>query len=214
VTGYDTRMWPLAIALAGLAGFVDAIGFLRLGGFFVSFMSGNSTRLAVGIADGSTAAVTAGALIGGFVIGAVIGSVLSGLAGQWRKVAVLALVTLLLAAAAMAGAAGWERWMIAALALAMGAENAVFQRDGQVSIGVTYMTGTLVKVAHGLADLLLGRARWRWVPHLLLWLGLMTGAVIGAALYRSIALDALWAAVAAAAILTLAAARLGPVAAR
>jgi len=31
------------------------------------------------------------------------------------------------------------------LAAAMGAANTVFRRDGEVSIGVTYMTGTLVK---------------------------------------------------------------------
>jgi len=39
-----------AIGLAAIAGYVDAIAFVDLGGFFVSFMSGNSTRLAVGLA--------------------------------------------------------------------------------------------------------------------------------------------------------------------
>lgn len=46
---YDGRIWMLAAGLALLAGYVDAIGFLRLGGLFVSFMSGNSTRLAVAL---------------------------------------------------------------------------------------------------------------------------------------------------------------------
>lgn len=32
-------------------GYVDAVGFMMTGGFFVSFMSGNSTRLAVGLID-------------------------------------------------------------------------------------------------------------------------------------------------------------------
>ena len=36
----------LACALSALAGYVDSIGYLHLGGLFVSFMSGNSTRWA------------------------------------------------------------------------------------------------------------------------------------------------------------------------
>ena len=51
MTRYDSRRWFLAACLAALAGYVDAIGFLKLGGLFVSFMSGNSTRLAVGLAE-------------------------------------------------------------------------------------------------------------------------------------------------------------------
>ncbi len=48
MTRYDKRVQALAIGLSMLAGYVDAIGFIQLGGFFVSFMSGNSTRLGVG----------------------------------------------------------------------------------------------------------------------------------------------------------------------
>ena len=44
----DTRSnIALACALSALAGYVDGIGFIHLGGLFVSFMSGNSTRLGV-----------------------------------------------------------------------------------------------------------------------------------------------------------------------
>src|SRR5258708_31998701 len=42
----------LACALSALAGYVDGIGFLQLGGLFVSFMSGNSTRMGVSLAAG------------------------------------------------------------------------------------------------------------------------------------------------------------------
>src|SRR4051812_50073982 len=45
------RNIALACALSTLAGYVDGIGFLHLGGLFVSFMSGNSTRLGVSLAQ-------------------------------------------------------------------------------------------------------------------------------------------------------------------
>jgi uncharacterized membrane protein YoaK (UPF0700 family) len=59
----------LAIGLAALAGYVDAIAYLETGGFFVSFMSGNTTRLGVGLANGSKATLIALGLVGCFVIG-------------------------------------------------------------------------------------------------------------------------------------------------
>jgi uncharacterized membrane protein YoaK (UPF0700 family) len=74
---YDRRSRLLAIGLASLAGFVDAVGFIKMGGLFVAFMSGNSTRLAVGIASGAAAAFWPGLLILIFVSGVVGGSLLS-----------------------------------------------------------------------------------------------------------------------------------------
>ena len=42
---FDRRIRLPAAYLSALAGYVDALAFLKLGGFFVSFISGNSTRL-------------------------------------------------------------------------------------------------------------------------------------------------------------------------
>ena len=90
----------LAAGLSALAGYVDSIGFLSLGGFFVSFMSGNSTRLGVGLAQGSVNAAIAGGLIAVFVGGVVLGALVGRWAGQRRRMVVLAAVALLLFAAA------------------------------------------------------------------------------------------------------------------
>lgn len=179
----DVRILWLATSLSALAGFVDATGFLYLGGFFVSFMSGNSTRFAVGLSTQSHDALVAGGLIAAFVTGVVVGSLTGTLVGRWRRAAVLGLVAAMLGATLACEALGWRTAAAAAMALAMGAENTVFERDGEVQIGLTYMTGALVKVGQHIAQALRGGARLGWLPYLLLWAGLVAGAVAGAALY-------------------------------
>src|SRR5262244_197180 len=73
----------LAGVVAALAGMVDAIGYLRLGHLFVSFMSGNSTQLAVAVGGGDlTEASVIAELIALFVLGAAAGQVLTGFAGK------------------------------------------------------------------------------------------------------------------------------------
>ena len=198
---YDRRLRSLAILLAMLAGFVDAIGFLRLGGMFVSFMSGNSTRLAVGIAAGSATAVLAATLIAAFVSGVVAGSLLSASAPLNRKPLVLIAVAVLLGAAALLSHWHFDRAAVLIMAFAMGCANTVLQRDGEVSVGVTYMTGALVKVGQRIGAALLGGDPLGWLLFLLLWLGLVTGGIIGAISYAYVGMDCLWAASAAAFIL-------------
>ncbi len=208
---FDLPRYVLATGLAALAGFVDSLGFLKLGGLFVSFMSGNSTRLAVGLAGGSHVAMVAAELIAAFVAGVMVGALIARAAGPWRKQAVLALVTAMLgfgALATLAGHAGdgLTLWMAAA----MGAVNNVFLRNGEVSVGVTYVTGALVKLGQSLAAALTGGAPFGWLPHLLLWLGLAAGAVAGAALFPVMGLMALWIACALSALLLLWSFRMGP----
>ncbi len=202
---YPRRARVLAACLSGLAGYVDAIGFLQLGGFFVSFMSGNSTRLGVGAAQGSTAALIAAGLIGSFVAGVVAGSLVGRLVDRRRAMTVLLFVAALLAGGALLDTAGLEAAAAALMAAAMGAENTVFERDGEVSIGVTYMTGSLVKFGQRLTAALLGGDRLAWAPYLLLWLGLACGAMAGAAAWHGFGLNALWGGAAAAAALSIAA---------
>lgn len=210
MTRFDGRTRALAACLSALAGYVDAIGFLSLGGFFVSFMSGNSTRLGVGVAQGSTSALIAAALIAIFVTGVIIGSLVGHFGKSARRAYVLLLVAFLLSVAASLGTVGAERGAAVAMALAMGAENAVFERDGEVQIGLTYMTGTLVKLGQRISSALLGGDPFGWMPFLFLWLGLVSGATAGAFAYPRMGLPALWGAVPIAALCAIAAARLGP----
>jgi hypothetical protein len=84
-------------------------------------------------------------------------------------VAVLSLVTLLLAAAATLGAFAITPASVGLMALAMGAENAVFEENGNVRIGLAYMTGALVKVGQRLATAATGGGRFAWAPFLSAW---------------------------------------------
>lgn len=193
-----------------LAGFVDAVGFLALGGFFVSFMSGNTTRMAVGVADGSADAFVAATLIGSFVLGVVAGSLLGHAAGLRRKPAVLALVSLLLFAAPLLDGVGLAALALAVTACAMGAENAVFEVQGDVRFGLTYMTGALVKAGQRIALALRGGPRFNWAPYLLQWAALATGAVMGALSYPLLGLSSFWIAAGFAGLLAIASLRTSP----
>ena len=99
---------------------------------------------------------------------------------------------MLLAAAALCYAFGLSNIAVAAIVLAMGLENAVFQIDGGAGLGLTYVTGALVKVGQLLAAALTGGPRWGWVPNLLLWAALVAGSPCGALAYHWINLAAIW----------------------
>ncbi|MEP9374171.1 YoaK family protein [Mesorhizobium sp. KR1-2] len=178
--------------MAFVAGFVDALGFIHLGGFFVSFMTGNSTRLAVGLSDRLPDALIPLGLVILFVGGVVLSTVFRHRFGWLSSNHVAFGIAVLLAAAALLSLLGFGRVAILLTPIAMGAMNTCFVRDGEVSVGVTYMTGTLVKFGQRLGTALAGGDRWGWTPYLLLWLGLMAGAICGALSYPIIGLQGLW----------------------
>jgi uncharacterized membrane protein YoaK (UPF0700 family) len=107
----------------------------------------------------------------------------------------------LLAVAALCDALNADRVAVAAMAAAMGAENTVFERDGEVSIGLTYMTGALVKAGQHIASAMMGGPHFGWVPYVMLWVGLVAGAVAGATVYPLMELRGLWIAAASMAVL-------------
>ncbi|WP_246202942.1 YoaK family protein [Sphingomonas lacunae] len=199
----NETMLGIAVALAALAGLVDAIAFLSLGGFFASFMSGNSTRLAIGAAGNWQEAGIAASLILAFLGGVIGGTLLGRRMGARRKAVTLGAVAALIALAALIAHPG-DLFPALLLAMAMGAVNTLFERDGEVAVGLTYMTGTLVRLGQTLA-------RWidrdpdtaidDWMRHLMLWAGFLGGGLTGVGLYWRIDLHALWLAVVTAAAL-------------
>jgi uncharacterized membrane protein YoaK (UPF0700 family) len=179
--------FPLAVALAAIAGWVDATAFVRFAHTFVSFMGGNSTKLA-----GSLSAVHAPPIllmvlaIAGFVAGAIAGESLALAAGQRGRTAALLGESLFLFAAAGATLAfGNSVVPVPLLAFALGMQNASVHDVGGVSISITYVTGALVHFGREVASALRGQASWASpLPYLFLWTGLIVGAAGGAALAR------------------------------
>lgn len=177
----------LALGVVALAGYADAVSYLRFGKVYVSFMSGNTTALGAALGQGRwpQLALLAG-VVAAFVVGVLLGTGLHRV-GRRPAALVLAVVAALLALASWAGPAGL--WV---LVLGMGLLNAAVHQAGRNPISLTFVTGTLVRIGVALADGLGGRGwppGWYWQA--LDWLSLATGAAIGAGLYGALGARAL-----------------------
>ena len=195
MTRLDRRERIMATGFAAMAGMVDAIGFMASGGFFLSFMSGNSTRLSIGLAEGAPYVVTVAALILSFVGGVVWGSLTGNgdkTSANKRQAMILAGIAALLFAAPILADFGWLLPAICIAAFCMGAENTLYEREGSISFGLTYMTGALVKIGQGLATMAQGGPKTAWLPYVFLWSGLIGGAVIGALVFAVYDIFGLW----------------------
>ncbi len=204
--GLSRRQALLAASLTATAGFVDGLAFIHLGGYFVSFMSGNSTRAGSDLVQGDPWGwAKAMGLVAFFVVGVVISSLALQLQDRRvglgpenapRTLAVWASWALLLLSAVLAMIPGTRAAVPPAVAAAMGAVNSTFTRGGEVTVGLTYMTGTLVKTGQHLALALTGGHPTAWLRFLLLWGSIALGALAGSWTYLAIGLHSLWAALA------------------
>src|SRR5471030_108398 len=179
----------LVATLSVLAGMTDAIGFMASGDF-VSFMSGNTTRLAVAISDGDLGlTVRLLILVATFIVGNALGIVVSRLGGRRALPLLLCIATLL------CGAAAWpyDEQLPALLAaiISMGMLNAAVEEVNGLPVGLTYVTGALSRFGRGLGRWMLGERRNGWRVQLIPWVGMFVGAVIGAVLEHQLGLKAL-----------------------
>jgi uncharacterized membrane protein YoaK (UPF0700 family) len=178
----------MAVGLSFLAGFVDALGFMHMGGYFVAFMSGNSTQMAAALPDGFAGAVLPASLIALFLLGVMTGSLVEQRSSSSLGLFMLAI---LLGIATALAAMRMDNAAIMVTPFVMGAMNTIV-RSGQGAMAVTYMTGNLVKLGQTIVSALQGGSPWGWLPSLLLWLGLVAGVLSGAVAYGEIGLVALW----------------------
>ncbi|WP_267420788.1 YoaK family protein [Methylobacterium sp. GC_Met_2] len=185
----------LGLLLTGLAGYVDALGFVRLGGLYTSFMSGNTTQLAVfGAAADPHRMVLPAILIFAFLTGSVLGSGLAILVPpRWTTPAVLAYESLLILGGLGLGLESPELGLAAFfVAVAMGSQNAVLAQVKGFRAGTTFVTGALFSLGHKIAQALTRTGDpLGWVGDGLVWLSLLLGAYLGAHAYGLFALYAL-----------------------
>lgn len=191
---YDPARQRLALGLAGLAGLVDATGFVVAGGYFTSFMSGNTTRMGVELVERPALALAPLGLIACFLTGVIAGALtVRRFRGRHKRV-LLGLIAVLLASGAALLVAGLPIPFLGLSAMAMGLANNVFSRDGEVTVGVTYMTGALVRFGQGVAARLAGEPLPSTRGYGVLWSALALGAAAGGGLCL---VEPAWAAIAA-----------------
>jgi len=202
----DDGAFGLALLLAGLAGWVDAAGLAGSGGVFLSFMSGNTTDLAASLVQQDfRQAARIGAIVALFVMGVVVGERIEPWGGRRGQSLVLSIES---ATLGIGAALHWPGLSIPAtvslfpLVFAMGLQNATMHRAGGISIGLTYVTGTLVQIGRAIAGLLGREGDPRKLgKYVALWLSLAAGAGFGALALSISTLAALAAAAAAAGLL-------------
>ena len=180
----------LVASLSVLAGMTDAIGFMASGDF-VSFMSGNTTRLAVAISAADLGLMgRLLLLIATFVLGNALGVLVSRL-GRRHALPLLLCIAALLCGGALLPDTHVLPALLAAI-IAMGMLNAAVEEVNGLPVGLTYVTGALSRFGRGLGRWLLGERRNGWRVQLVPWAGMFVGAVIGAMLEQHMGLKALW----------------------
>jgi len=175
-----------------IAGFVDAVGYAHLGGLFLSFMSGNSTRIGIQLATDEWHLVgLTGTVIGCFLAGAFLGTLLADAVGDWKLVAILGAEVALfaLAVALSLGGAGFVDLM--PVAVAMGMQNSVHQVIAGADIGKSFVTGALFGLGQSLARMLSGRSSAKEAAaYASSWASFVLGALIGTLLLAAAGLSA------------------------
>jgi uncharacterized membrane protein YoaK (UPF0700 family) len=178
----------LSWVLGAMAGLIGAVAFTHSNGYFVTFMTGNTERAALGyFRDQPWPAITAALLLAAFLAGVVVASLCRRHLWVAHPHGSTVLTALSLAAATTLCIArhGWSAAgdlsfePIPFVAFGIGALNTSFVKDGEVSTPLSYVTGTLVKMGQGIERHISGGSPDAWLGYLLLYTSFIVGSIIG-----------------------------------
>lgn len=117
-----------------MAGFVDGAGFVHFGGYFLSFISGNSTRSSVALMTGEFSGwALAMSLVGCFVGGVILATLMTFKLERLRRPVAMYFSAVLLLAAAVSSHS-LPQLTALLLAAAMGVVNVSYTRSGEVAL--------------------------------------------------------------------------------
>lgn len=188
-------LWPallVALLLAGLTGFVDAVAFDRFLGVFPANQSGNAVFLGTSI--GGTANATgwqSGTSMAAFALGIVAAELVRRRVhgqrlGAWLLAGELVLLTAVVAIAGpidgshvIGGGEGYA--LIVLTSMAMGMQTLVIRHVAGTSVVTTYQTGAIARMGESLSKVLARAARWREQRELAVLLLVLATYVAGAA---------------------------------
>lgn len=186
---YDSEA-RLAWVLAALAGVLGATAFTHSEGYFVTFMTGNAQRAVLGVfRDDVTLSLSASTLLLCFVAGVIVSSVCR--RRFWAQhphgPTVLTTFSLVFATGLDIVLGGWEQMLldfapIMFVVFGIGALNTSFVKDGEVSVPLSYVTGTLVKMGQGIERHMAGGKIEDWFGYFMMLATFMLGAAIGGAI--------------------------------
>ncbi|WP_406268475.1 YoaK family protein [Nocardia sp. NBC_00881] len=191
---FDTEA-RLAWVLAALAGLIGAAAFMHTAGYFVTFMTGNTERAVLGyFHDEPDLAAAAAGLLMSFLAGVVVASWCRRRYWSGHPHGPTLLTTLCLAIASAVDAiqyqAGTDRIDLVPImfvAFGVGALNTSFVQDGEVSVPLSYVTGTLVKMGQGIERHVSGGDYADWLGYFLLYASFALGALLGGLLSMLVA---------------------------
>jgi uncharacterized membrane protein YoaK (UPF0700 family) len=142
-------MWQAAL-LCGIAGYVDALGYLKLGSVFAANMTGNTVLLAIVLAHGEWARAAAyGLTLAAFFAGALSASVLKRILPHGAWLPLLVQAVLLIVASLWPLGADKE---LVLLAFGMGLQGAAVTRLAGTNLYTVVITATICRLASGIVD--------------------------------------------------------------